>query len=253
MRTLLSAILVGVSLALGTLAAVTAYLPRLDAAAAAIAAGETITLNAESGMAAGGPDDKPAAIAKSGDALAPELVERLRAAGVERVRVREISFSRWTHRWLFLASVAGLVAGGLGLRSGRSEAGLTGGSANAPSTPAVVFASLRTAIDALDADMPALRQSADGCDQAVARLGEMQGGPIDTFAGARDALVARYGMGGFAAIMSRFAVMERQINRAWSAAADGAFDESAACVRRARELAPGVTGLLGTAGVSRPG
>jgi hypothetical protein len=37
-------------------------------------------------------------------------------------------------------------------------------------------------------------------------------------------------MGGYAELMDRFAAGERQINRAWSAAADGYLDEATRCL-----------------------
>lgn len=50
--------------------------------------------------------------------------------------------------------------------------------------------------------------------------------PFGDFADARNALVQRFGMEGFANVMTQFASAERFVNRAWSAAADGYLQES---------------------------
>ena len=43
-------------------------------------------------------------------------------------------------------------------------------------------------------------------------------------------------MGGYAELMDRFAGAERQINRAWSAAADGVLPESHRCLANVPEM-----------------
>ena len=69
------------------------------------------------------------------------------------------------------------------------------------------------------------------------RLSELQRTHLNAFVEARTPLIARFGLGKFAEIMDRFAACERQINRAWSAAADGVFDESLESLHNANELA----------------
>jgi hypothetical protein len=49
---------------------------------------------------------------------------------------------------------------------------------------------------------------------------------FNDFADARHTLVQRYGLSGFADIMSDFALGERMLNRAWCASADGYVDEA---------------------------
>ena len=56
----------------------------------------------------------------------------------------------------------------------------------------------------------------------------------------RDVLVGTLGMAGFAALMDAFSRLERTLNRAWSAAADGVLDEAQRCVDEAVALAPEV-------------
>lgn len=53
------------------------------------------------------------------------------------------------------------------------------------------------------------------------------------FADARHALVQRYGLTGFAEIMSDFALGERLINRAWCASADGYMEEADQSIAKA--------------------
>ena len=57
--------------------------------------------------------------------------------------------------------------------------------------------------------------------------------PITQFVNAREAIGRRYGLDTYGAIMDRFARGERNVNRAWCAAADGYVDEVRECLARA--------------------
>ena len=57
--------------------------------------------------------------------------------------------------------------------------------------------------------------------------------PFADFADARNALVDRFGLDGFADVMTQFASGERFVNRAWSASADGYRGEAEASLERA--------------------
>jgi hypothetical protein len=57
--------------------------------------------------------------------------------------------------------------------------------------------------------------------------------PFGAFADARNALVQRFGLNGFADVMTQFASAERFVNRAWSAAADGYVNEASDSLQRA--------------------
>ena len=46
-------------------------------------------------------------------------------------------------------------------------------------------------------------------------------------------LINRFGLGGFAEFMGLYSVLERRVNRAWSAAADGVHEEAVDCLTRA--------------------
>ncbi len=48
---------------------------------------------------------------------------------------------------------------------------------------------------------------------------------LAAFADARESMIPRFGLAGYAEVMDRFARAERLINRAWSASADGYIDE----------------------------
>jgi hypothetical protein len=92
--------------------------------------------------------------------------------------------------------------------------------------------------------MPVLREAADGMARVTAELGELQATHLDTILQSRERIIAAGGLGGFAQFMSAFSVMERQVNRAWSAAADDAADEVADCIKRALVLLEEVERML---------
>ncbi len=54
--------------------------------------------------------------------------------------------------------------------------------------------------------------------------------PLADFAEAREAITHRYGLKSFASVMTDFALAERYVNRAWSAAADGYLEEVASAL-----------------------
>ncbi len=68
---------------------------------------------------------------------------------------------------------------------------------------------------------------------------------LGVFADARESLIPRYGLQGYADVMSRFATAERLINRAWSASVDGYIDEVWACIQRAYAVMIDAHTLLG--------
>jgi hypothetical protein len=59
---------------------------------------------------------------------------------------------------------------------------------------------------------------------------------IFAFVDARESIAHRFGLQPYAEIMTRFALGERNINRAWSASADGYVDEVWICLERAQRL-----------------
>ncbi len=98
--------------------------------------------------------------------------------------------------------------------------------------------SLTEAIDAIQEllEKQAMIQDEDLREkQIVDRIDTIQKGPLNDFVEARQFLVSNYGMSGYAQLMDRFALAERQINRAWSAAADHVLMESQMCLANGLE------------------
>lgn len=60
-------------------------------------------------------------------------------------------------------------------------------------------------------------------------------GHLGEFADSRESMIHAYGLHEYASVMDRFARGERQINRAWSASADGYIDEVWLSLDRAQE------------------
>jgi molybdopterin biosynthesis enzyme len=237
-------LLLALSLAAGTIACMTAYSPRLAAVERAVAAGEEIELGAPSGRSVDAAGEITP-IAAAGARLTPEIVATLRAAGVERVRVRQFSFARWSHAWMFAASAAGLAIGAVlvrrEIRASRKASLRESGSAQSPVT---ALTCMRDTLRRLDSEMPALREAPGGMKRVTDEIGELQATHIDTILQSRDRIIATGGLSGFATFMSAFSVMERQINRAWSAAADDVPDEAGDSIRRALALMDNVLEAL---------
>jgi hypothetical protein len=237
-------LLLALSLAAGTIACMTAYSPQLAAIEGAIEAGEEIELGAPSGKSVDAAGEVTP-IAAVGTRLTPEIVATLRAAGVERVRVRQFSFARWSHSWMFAASAAGLAIGAVFVRresrASRKSSLQEGRSAQAPVT---ALTCMRDTLRMLDSEMPALREASGGMKRVTDVLGELQATHVDTILQSRDRIIATGGLAGFATFMSAFSIMERQINRAWSAAADDVPEESGDSIRRALALMDNVLEAL---------
>ena len=65
------------------------------------------------------------------------------------------------------------------------------------------------------------------------------------FAESREALSGVHGLEAYVEVMSRFAAAERNLNRAWSASADGYVDEVWACVEQAEGFLKEAANVLG--------
>lgn len=147
---------------------------------------------------------------------------------------------------MFAASALGLCVGAVLVRRQQREAVMASVSAptNGGLSPDKAMAALKEVLRKLDSEVPVLRGTEEGRRNATAALGELQATHIDTILMAREQIIAAGGLAGFATFMSAFAVMERQVNRAWSASADDAFDEVADCLKRAIVLAGDADALL---------
>ncbi|MGD1915411.1 MAG: hypothetical protein ACFCBV_04385 [Phycisphaerales bacterium] len=243
-------LLITASLVLGVAAAPTAYLPSLDLPDEELIG---LTLNSSAGaqMPDPPPSDPTAAgepIANQDDELTAELLATLRSAGVERVRVKEFSFARWSGKWLFLLAVAGLIGGAalvrIDMRKRLAASKEAQADAPAAESPAGALAAITEAIEGLRRDLPHMTTDHDREAAIVERLTEAQSVHVPAFVEGRERIIADHGLGGFAELMDRFAAMERLINRAWSAAADGVYEESADCLERASALAEETAKLL---------
>ncbi len=249
-------LVIGVSLVLGAVAATTAYVPPLTADDSALATESGYALlNAPAGVqrdAAGefvlSEDGARVPLAEAGTELTPEVQARLRAAGVRRVRVREFAFGRWQHAWLFGLAVAGLVAGSALVRRGTARAQRSRqvhGERQSRGTPQAVLAEIVADARGLQHDLPALAADSDRTRAIIERVGHVQAVLVLQVVEGRDALVGTFGMAGYAELMDAFSRLERALNRAWSAAADGVLDEALRCIDEAVALAPAVERRLG--------
>ena len=180
-----------------------------------------------------------------GTELTPERVDALRSAGVQGVFTKSFSLERWRYWWVFLLSAIGLLIGSRMVRTAAKaeiEAATSGGSmAGAGGAPA---ATPEATLDALVGIVANLRAELESMGSGAARLtairervGAAQQNEVTSFVEARPILVGRLGLGRYAEMMDRFAAAERQINRAWSAAADGVLEEAEVCLANAQELA----------------
>ena len=242
---LLAFILITASLVLGTLSAATAYIPQL----ANVDADMNLTLNAPAGLADEQPDDADAPripfVNPSDDVhdgaevkLSAELIEQLRERGVERVRVKEFAFGRWDGRWVFLLSCVGLVIGAGLVRhqAARTVAAAIAAERPPAETPEYALRVVHDEVRALREKLASVTSTYDRTDLIVETLDRLQHEHLDVVADATAELTARLGPAGYARLMDRFAAAERQLNRAWSAAADGVLEEAMDSLERGEAL-----------------
>ena len=169
-------------------------------------------------------------------ALEPGVVDQLRAAGVERVRVKTFKLSRWTHLPYFGAACVGLAAGGLLTRlSAARDAKLADEQQAADDTasPDKAVEQLRVVVAELLSDIPGFGDDQFACHHVTEKLGDAIRDLVPSVTEQRERLVGRMGLGNYAALMDVFAAAERNMNRAWSAAADFALDECVESLERA--------------------
>lgn len=180
-------------------------------------------------------------IGRPGDLLLPELVDMLEASGVRYVKVASFGFTRWPHGWLFILSCVGLLAGAWMVRLAQKRSLAASDLAAKPTGDAAtdagsVFARLSGRLHTLAEELHKARDEDDKLASIVEHVGLIQRDDVPAFVADRPALVNRLGLAGYAELMDSFAAMERQLNRAWSAAADGHLPESETCLRNAQPL-----------------
>lgn len=232
----IATLLLAASLTLGVVSATTAYLPRLSLPDDRLLG---LTLNAPAGRTTT-TEAAAAPIARDGETLSVELLTKLRAAGVERVRVKEFALGRWSHSGWFLLAMAGLGGGAWLMRvASHREVEAANGAASAGRhlTPAQAARRIHEIVAEVKAQLPGLPDDPARLRLIMDRFGEIQAELVPAVADGRQVLIAQAGLGAYAAFMDAFAAAERQINRAWSAAADGVYAEAVVCVDLAADLA----------------
>lgn len=180
-------------------------------------------------------------VGRPGDRLTPELVALLTESGVTYAKVTEFSLTRWPHAWLFALSCLGLLAGAWMVRRARRLA-LAAADAAAPSAmehatdAPTVFARLSGRLNTLARELELATDDHARLAAIVHHIGLIQRDDVPAFVADRPALVNRLSLAGYAELMDSFAAMERQLNRAWSAAADAYLEEAQDCLRNAQPL-----------------
>jgi len=187
-----------------------------------------------------------APIARPGDPVTAETLALLEANGVSLIRVKEFGPTRWPHNWVFVLAVVGLTGGAFIIKAQRKPSRKTSPSAEATqqSDAHAAIQNIASAIANLDQQLPAETNEHAKLQRIIKTLGAVQRNDVPAFAADRPHLVADLGLAGFAELMDRFAALERQINRAWSAAADDELEESLACIDAARDRLPPVQDKL---------
>lgn len=181
-------------------------------------------------------------IGRTGDLLIPQLVELLIENDVTYVKTSSFSFRRWPHSWMFALACIGLLGGAWLVRYAQkldlqaSEAAAEGASVENATDARTVFARLSGRLNALADDLARATTEDEKLEAIVRRIGFIQRDDVPAFVADRPALVNRLGLGGYAELMDNFAAMERQLNRAWSAAADGHLPESETCLQNAQPM-----------------
>lgn len=180
-------------------------------------------------------------IGRTGDRLTSQLVELLNEAEVEYVKVTEFEFSRWPYAWLFAISCAGLLCGAWMIRrAGRSELESSNNADTVNESKATdaasVFSRLSGRLHSLGEELAATTDKSTRLEAILKHVGNIQREDVPAFAADRPALVSRLSLSGYAELMDNFAAMERQLNRAWSAAADSDLEESESCLQSAQPL-----------------
>lgn len=230
--------LIAAALALGALTAATAYHVPLSLADAEL---EGLRLSAPAGV-----DSSGNVLVPNGTVLNAEHLQTLRDAGVQRVRVAEFSASRWPGRWWFVLAVAGLGAGAWLMRTGAGRRAQASARTPTPGgQPDDHLAALASGVQRLLAELEHIPTQVKA-STIIDRIDQMQRVHVTAFVAAREPLIARIGLGRYAEIMDAFAGGERQMNRAWSAAADDVVEESVQSLHRAAQRFEEALQRLGT-------
>lgn len=153
------------------------------------------------------------------------------AAAFVTVRREEIADDKWaTIEWgWYVAAMAVGILGAILIRQSRKSDSLD--STRTESQFSTLEGSLRTLISQVGELRGMCLETAPS--EMVKQIDNRCAEPFAEFADARNALVQRFGLQGFAEVMTDFASSERFVNRAWSASADGYMEEAANSLERA--------------------
>ena len=227
---LLGMILTWGSLALGALAAASAYIAPVDGPDALLIGRRHIRMVLETDP------NKKDAYREVAEEITAERLAELRQAGVTHIRIQEFEFDLWPGRWYFFLSIVGLVCGaGLSRRAAKAalDAKAKGGAAEGPEQ---ALRGVQMGVEQLRQMLPTLEDRAERLQQIVERLDALEKTDMTAVVDGQDAITARLGLTGLAHFMDAYAVAERQIHRAWSAAADGAYEEAVESLDRSASL-----------------
>lgn len=216
----------------GVTVATTAYSPRVGSEANHLVG---LTLNDPAGVRELADGTREPLLPEDTVLTAADLVE-LQTAGVTRVKVKEFAWSRWPEAPYFAIACLTMIGGAVLVRVSRR--GRDADDATHPSQMAAVevLRQIDGTVGELETALAGDQDSADLCDRVLVVVSGLQKGPVTDFVAHREELLARGGMSGYAQVMDRFAAAERQLNRAWSAAADGVLDEARLSIERAGAL-----------------
>lgn len=223
----LASLLMILGTSLGVYGAASAYYVPIDAPDAQIAG---LTLNDDAGARVAGRSLVP--IAQRGAILdAPTLTElRNNAAGApgespawKYARVKEFAWSRWPGKWLACAGIALLGVGAVLARETR-------GTIVASEDGAVVAINLAS-VAQLSAEIDSLVIQARARPTGAAKwicdsTDGLQKRWIMPLLRSQAHFMSKHGVGRAAETVTSLAAVERNLNRAWSAAADGYLDEA---------------------------
>lgn len=180
--------------------------------------------------------------------LTPEALAEIRAntltvdgeaRKVGYVNIKEFSLMSWPYNWVFGLCAIGLFTGSMLVRSAsKAEIAAHAGAEHKShhDSPDGLLAQTRLEIDRLRADLEKCTTEKQRTHLIVDRVGVLQKKQLADFVDAKPMLIARMGLGGYAEMMGRFAAAERQINRAWSIAADGYYDAAGESLENAAHL-----------------
>jgi hypothetical protein len=237
----------------GSLAATTAYLAPLSLSDEALIG---LTLNSTAGLIQSA-DGTSQPIAQPNEVVTAEVLAELRAneyiakgtpQKISYITVKEFSFGRWQGKWIFLASLAGLIVGAMMIRTADKReiaTATSGAAAGSTNSPQATFQSICDTISTLHRDLPGMESDHDRLTAIIHRIEELQKTHITAFIDARAILINKLRLGGYAEMMDRFAAAERQINRAWSTAADGYLSDSMQSLNLASTLLEEAAAKLG--------